>query len=277
MANNYIGLSGNQISIGGNAEDNYSINELRGESNLDSVVSNQPNSSIRDLHDWFWSNAHITNSNATATNQTDIRFSEFYKAQILEANYTGRDESGDGWYGFTNNAYVHLSINPDCLVRDESGDYAVNFMALKGGQNTGSGESVTGDTDNIPNGTWSLSGTDGIEGSWTTALNTGSIGTVYGPTSVGGGGHHQQGYDVVNAYVADYNTGAWMMRKIQIDDSSSAWNSSSNRHTDFSNAQVTDNLGTSFRSADTGYKGVSGGALNPPGWALGTLSGEWTE
>ena len=113
MANNYIGLSGNQISIGSHAEDNYSINELRGESNLDSVVSNQPNSSMRDLHDWFWSNAHITNSNATATNQTDIRFSEFYKAQILEANYTGRDESGDGWYGFQNNAYVLVSVNTD--------------------------------------------------------------------------------------------------------------------------------------------------------------------
>ena len=271
MANNYIGLSGNQISIGGNAEDNYSINELRGESNLDSVVSNQPNSSMRDLHDWFWSNAHITNSNATATNQTDIRFSEFYKAQILEANYTGRDESGDGWYGHTNNAHVLVSVNTDCLVRDDSDDYAVNYMALQGGVNTGSGESVTGDTDNIPNEIWS------------TALNTGSIGLVYGSTTsseagnVGGGGHHQRGYDVVNVYIADFNTGAWMMRKIQIDDSSSAWNSSSNRHTDFSNAQVTDNLGTSFRSADTGYKGVSGGALNPPGWALGTLSGEWTE
>ena len=68
-----------------------------------------------------------------------------------------------------------------------------------------------------------------------------------------------------------------MMRKIQIDDSSSAHNPASNRHTDYFNAQVTDNLGTSFRSADTGYKGVSGGALNPPGWTLGTLSGEWTE
>ena len=265
MANNYIGLSGNQISIGGNAEDNYSINELRGESNLDSVVGNQPNSSMRDLHDWFWSNAHITNSNATATNQTDIKFSEFYKAQILEANYTGRDESGDGWYGKINDAFVQVSVNTDCFVRDDSDDYAVNYMALLGGVSTGGGESVTGDTDNIPNGTWS------------TVTNTGSIGTVYSGDVGDGDGHHQKGFDVVNVYIADFNTGAWMMRKIQIDDSSSAWNTSSNRHTDFSNAQVTDNLGTSFRSADTGYKGVSGGALNPPGWTLGTNAGEWTE
>lgn len=48
-------------------------------------------------------------------------------------------------------------------------------------------------------------------------------------------------------------------------------NPSSNKHTDFTNTQVTDNIGPSFRSAETGYKGVSGGALNPGGWTLGNI------
>ena len=253
MANNYIPLSGAAISAS-------QMNALKNESNTGSVSNSQPDSSIRGLHDWFWSNAHITHSDATAAGQTDVKFSEFYKAQVLEATYIGRDESGDGWYGHTNNAYVQVSVNPDCLVRDGSDDYAVNWLAYHGG---GNHSAPNNDSDKVPHGNWN------------TSVNNASIGTVWGPGDVQGtSGYHQSGYNFINVYIQDFNTGAWLMRQVQIDDSSSAHNSSSNKHTDLTNYQVTDTNPAHQLTGETGYKGVSGGSLNPPGWALGTDAGQ---
>ena len=77
-----------------------------------------------------------------------------------------------------------------------------------------------------------------------------------------------------NVYIQDFNTGAWLMRQVQIDDSSSAHNSSSNKHTDLTNYQVTDANPAHQLTGETGYKGVSGGALNSPGWTKGTDAGQ---
>lgn len=125
MADNVLPTSG-EISVGDSAGSNRSINLLRNEGKNETVVSNQANSSIKDLHDWFFANAHITESNATGTSQSDIKFSEFYKAQILECVFYGNPESTSD-YGDSNNGYSYFVVDTDSVVKDSGGDYIVNY------------------------------------------------------------------------------------------------------------------------------------------------------
>jgi len=101
------------------------LNLLKNEGKTVTVASNQANSSLRTLHDWFHSNAHISESDATGTGQSDVKLSEFYKAQVLECTFYGVSETPSG-YGDSNNGYIYFVIDEDCLVRI-GGDYTVNY------------------------------------------------------------------------------------------------------------------------------------------------------
>ncbi|MAV43283.1 MAG: hypothetical protein CMA30_02270 [Euryarchaeota archaeon] len=205
MANNYIPLSGVPVK----ASD---INTLKNESNAATVNSTESNTSIRDLHDWFYTNAHITESDATGTGQSDVKFSEFYKAQILEADFLGTSETYDGHYGHRNDAHVQVVVSEDSLVRDSLSAFGVDFYAVDGG-----GYGSNDDSDNLPPSI----------GSWTTVLNSGNLGRVYGSGGQYGTGdvdsvdYHEHGYDLINCYIRDTNTGAWLMHKVRINEGSS--------------------------------------------------------
>tara|TARA_B100001123_G_C15182701_1_gene975966 strand:- start:182 stop:775 length:594 start_codon:yes stop_codon:yes gene_type:complete len=134
MADNILPTSG-EISVGGTAGSNRSINLLKNEGKNETVASDQANSSIRDLHDWFFANAHITESNATGTSQSDIKFSEFYKAQVLECTFYGNPES-PSHYGDNNNGYSYFVVDADSIVKDSNGDYIVNYSTGTAGWST---------------------------------------------------------------------------------------------------------------------------------------------
>lgn len=125
MANKRLESSG-EISIGNAAGDNRSINLLKNEGKNETVSHNQADTSIKSLHDWFYNNAHITESDATGANQSNIKLSEFYKAQVLECTFYGYPESASH-YGDSNNGYSYFVVDTDCLVRDGSGDYICNY------------------------------------------------------------------------------------------------------------------------------------------------------
>ena len=175
MADNKL-LSSGELSVGDAAGSNRSINLLKNEGKNVTVAHNQANSSLKDLHDWFKAHAHITESDATGTGQSDIKFSEFYKAQILECTFYGYPESSS-YYGNANNGYTYFVADADSLVLDgpggTTGDYICNYST-------------------------------GLNYSWSSLVNSNAATLQSG---LNGGAWH-------NIYVRDGNTGAYIGQQV---------------------------------------------------------------
>ena len=119
------------LSVGNAAGTDKSINVAKDKSTDGSVAHNEANSSLRNLHDWFYSNAFITQSNASGTGQSNVSMSEFYRAQVLTADFHGHPET-PSTYGTINNSSVRIYGHVQTVVPDGSGD-RLYYFSINGG------------------------------------------------------------------------------------------------------------------------------------------------
>lgn len=123
------------VSVGNAAGTDKSINVAKDKSTSGSTSHNTANSSLRALHDWFYSNAFITQSNASGTSQSNVSMSEFYRAQVLTADFHGSPET-PSTYQTNNNARVRIYGHVETMVPDGSGDKLYYFSTNNGGSFT---------------------------------------------------------------------------------------------------------------------------------------------
>ena len=114
------------ISVGNASGDSKSINIAKDKSTTGATPHNAANTSLRTLHDWFYSNAFIHKSDATGTGQTNVKMSEFHEAQVLTADFHGHPETPTT-YSTANNTSVRIRGHINTFIPDSGGDRLYYF------------------------------------------------------------------------------------------------------------------------------------------------------
>jgi|TARA_R110000744_G_scaffold30665_6_gene72442 hypothetical protein len=128
--------------------------------------------SIKDLHDWFHSNAHLAESD----NANPVSFSEFHKGQVLTGSVSSTNESSST-YSNADDGTITMWFDTDTVVPD--GDDTKQYQV-----SIDSGGSFTTDVD----GTYQFTGIN--SGSytvvWKDGFTTSTVTTAVHVTLAGG-------------------------------------------------------------------------------------------
>jgi hypothetical protein len=151
----HIPKDDNDISVGSAAGTTHSINLTKNHKTTETVAATDQGS-LRDLHDWFFSNAGIKFSDATETGQDNVKMSEFRGCQVLTVTTIVATPESPSTYSNSNNGTITITVDADSVVPDTSTNKLYSFSNAGDGSYTDQVDDNTMTYSGLNNGTYNV-------------------------------------------------------------------------------------------------------------------------